>query len=1122
MPKVEVYDTVALKANRHLIGVVERTQNENHDPLQDILIIAHADVDHSALTEFVTTGVPPKGHVFVSFADEGQGSSLVHEDDLILLDRNFNLGDVVKKGGSQMLGTVVSVAEKYSVCPLWSNTYNLAVGPSNPVPLEELDQSNSHVCSSDCPQPTLDDVEFPSTQHLIHNVPGEELKRAEDLLEADYVMQDDWLGIVEKLDLVVIIMLEDDSIVAVRDPEELYIPVPDSGKPLVSLPEFDELARPDPLVAQQGWSATIPPNDFRCGQLVVTNHRNIRQGRWLRGQFSASVKPQGRVLDVRTRAAEVRWIACNSFIPEDPFSIDRPASHINLYENIDRFPKRSELRLNKKLSIYDHGRLPRVTESRTRAPESRSSPAPQAHVPNEFRVGDQVKFRDPAGAAVKYQGVKSNDGIVHSRFDRVSSASMFGFDVNELKIVFSQQDATILWQDGSSGCYLSKTLSKFPLFETELAPSDLVVAREGMKQTPECLGPKMFDTPSDFNEMKFFEKPHDLLPEKVGIVQSVNPEERLARVRWFLDPRPKLRLASYGHVLNGYSRFGKLSEMVEDVSLYEIMTFPALMRRLKDLVIIPPITVSEKAVNIGLQLSGRSLTGIGQASISQINAYSTGDLLSWLQDAAWAATHDLVPSQTIDTAHYQMHHSLDWVGEIVRLGLDGTITVRLNSGDVCKDVLIEHDQIICLIDDGAINGVDFTPQGHDMMDIDASFSDGGSYDIDTASTISETVEYEGGERLDDDSGDENWEDAEDDSIEKEAVPLVSDLKYGPSTHTAGSEMSPQVTTDESLLGARPSSDAKLTISPTNDFLPSLMSSLPASEPPMFAVLDCEPPVNQFRDTKQSLVDSPAFLKRMAREHRILSSSLPKNEIYVRTFENRLDLMRCLIIGPVDTPYEHAPFLIDLQMGKNFPREPPVAHFHSWTSGLGRINPNLYEEGKICLSLLGTWPGKAETESWSEKATILQLLVSLQGLVFVRQPFYNEAGFEGYAEDKAYSLEAQRYNEKAYVMARGFVRHAVAAPVQGLEDVLAWQYLPHDSSPGLLSQVAARAQRLMGSSEQRNGSDDLLDGEGSNDNQTKVFLRPLSQGAVVMLKKTIQLLENLMAAFRGEVTPGTTE
>ena len=33
---------------------------------------------------------------------------------------------------------------------------------------------------------------------------------------------------------------------------------------------------------------------------MITNHRNIRNGRWLRGQYESTTKPQGRILDVRT------------------------------------------------------------------------------------------------------------------------------------------------------------------------------------------------------------------------------------------------------------------------------------------------------------------------------------------------------------------------------------------------------------------------------------------------------------------------------------------------------------------------------------------------------------------------------------------------------------------------------------------------------------------------------------------------------------------------------------------------------------------------------------------------------------------------------------------------------
>ena len=41
------------------------------------------------------------------------------------------------------------------------------------------------------------------------------------------------------------------------------------------------------------------------------------------------------------------------------------------------------------------------------------------------------------------------------------------------------------------------------------------------------------------------------------------------------------------------------------------------------------------------------------------------------------------------------------------------------------------------------------------------------------------------------------------------------------------------------------------------------------------------------------------------------------------------------------------------------------------------DPNLYNCGKVCLSLLGTWEG----EGWTpDKSTLTQVLVSIQGYV----------------------------------------------------------------------------------------------------------------------------------------------
>jgi ubiquitin-conjugating enzyme E2 O len=47
--------------------------------------------------------------------------------------------------------------------------------------------------------------------------------------------------------------------------------------------------------------------------------------------------------------------------------------------------------------------------------------------------------------------------------------------------------------------------------------------------------------------------------------------------------------------------------------------------------------------------------------------------------------------------------------------------------------------------------------------------------------------------------------------------------------------------------------------------------------------------------------------------------------------------------------------------------------------------NLYEEGKVCLSILGTWGGD-KNEVWSAaRSSLLQALVSIQGLVLVKEP-----------------------------------------------------------------------------------------------------------------------------------------
>ena len=136
---------------------------------------------------------------------------------------------------------------------------------------------------------------------------------------------------------------------------------------------------------------------------------------------------------------------------------------------------------------------------------------------------------------------------------------------------------------------------------------------------------------------------------------------------------------------------------------------------------------------------------------------------------------------------------------------------------------------------------------------------------------------------------------------------------------------------------------------------------------------------------------------------------PGAAIFVRQDEDRPDVMRALITGPVDTPYAHGVFLFDIFFPDAYPKVPPMVKLITTGGGRVRFNPNLYNDGKVCLSLLGTWHAQSNKEGWTESgpnaSSLLQVLVSIQSLILVPLPYFNEPGREPgtAAEDRASKL-----------------------------------------------------------------------------------------------------------------------
>ncbi len=82
-------------------------------------------------------------------------------------------------------------------------------------------------------------------------------------------------------------------------------------------------------------------------------------------------------------------------------------------------------------------------------------------------------------------------------------------------------------------------------------------------------------------------------------------------------------------------------------------------------------------------------------------------------------------------------------------------------------------------------------------------------------------------------------------------------------------------------------------------------------------------------------------------------------------------MNILIFGPPDTPYENGAFFFEIFFAPDHPFSSPVAKFLT-NDGKVRFNPNLYTNGKVCLSILGTWAGP----SWTPMIKMETLFITI--------------------------------------------------------------------------------------------------------------------------------------------------
>ncbi|KAK3809579.1 MAG: hypothetical protein J3Q66DRAFT_354282 [Benniella sp.] len=1005
--KVFLEDAVHLKDNPERLGLVVRTWHDFESGESD-----SEDEDNIGRLELQ--------QVVVHWAD-GSAPQTYHEDDLVIADRSFSHGDVVKRSPNDIMsGTVIDVKVELD--------------------LEKV-----------CP---------PMTRYT--GIDAKHVDFVQQFVVNNHVIYDGWLGVIEEVkDEVTVLLNDSNSVCVIKDSDDLDL-----------RDQFHDQSCFFPDTLAPGHSVVGPSRVFKNAEYVVGTYKPGER--------------QGYVLRTEVVSITVNWLSFNPLALDQTPGVATPPRVLDDFENIVVYK-----------NIEQHC---------------------------TYELQDRVKISDPdTVSALGLNGYCPYLKSKHTRLLCPEKTHSHGnkFSTEEMKVVGTKTRVTVQWQDLSvtEDEVATSLVPYLNMDDQDVWPSDYVLLKPGEV---------LMDQPGGVN---FDKKKSDML----GIVQSVNARERTTFVKWFSEERDQ-----------------GLEQEAEEFSLYEIMSHPDLKFRMGDLVVIsrereqsPSSDIAPRAPSVDdiLLLVGRGneiFNEILQERNRGLKTRSTGEaidprtierrgnLLLERYGVEGVEALDRYLSETNKMASKTMYWLVDRgnpfkapIPEDVLATLSEherdleTIRPRLNwIGQIWK---VYQDRPAALIRfmDGTTEEI---PVGRIMViededddedDEDNEDEEFGAYDFtgDGSEGVSSDSWETDSDEADEAESDTEAPEGEDEKARAaaEAVPEVGeDHEAEKSEGAQASEPVPEVEIQDPLPEPE-------------DIRSHIPGSQKSSERPAehkdwksFTVLGETPADHHFRSRLYDIPQSDkAWIKRITKEHAILASSLPEG-IRVRAFEDRLDLIRVLIQGPDHTPYRNALFMFDFKLTNQFPSQPPIAFFHSWTGGVGRINPNLYEDGNVCLSLLNTWHGKDQTETWTPSSSILQLLISIQGLVLVPEPYYNEAGFEKFVGTKEAARNSELYNEKVYLLSLKTIQTILNNPPTPFQKEVRHFYFKQ----GKLEETVIEGLELIARSEaaidagKEGEADESVpqeDKDGNSEGSPGPVLKRISKGALKVLKKHIDTL-----------------
>lgn len=120
---------------------------------------------------------------------------------------------------------------------------------------------------------------------------------------------------------------------------------------------------------------------------------------------------------------------------------------------------------------------------------------------------------------------------------------------------------------------------------------------------------------------------------------------------------------------------------------------------------------------------------------------------------------------------------------------------------------------------------------------------------------------------------------------------------------------------------------------------------------------------------------------------LFKNKLDDNNIFYELDDDDINVLKVMMIGTKDTPYENGFFFFTVTYPENYPQVPVKVWYYT-THPKMRFNPNLYKDGKICLSIINTWGNQY---NWTSEMNTKSVLLSIQSMVLTEKPLYNEPG-----------------------------------------------------------------------------------------------------------------------------------